>query len=403
MIVTCENCKTRYNLDEKVIKESGSKVKCSKCHHMFTVYKPLPEEEPALELEEAPADRPESEEGPVSSPEPEVDQAAEEPGGVAEEAPEEVLDFDLSESKEEPADEEEITLEDLGLEEETPTEEPIPDEEKLPDEEEIAVEEEIALEDLGPEQETAVEETPDKTEEMAPEETPEGEERGATLEEVEAQEEQEEPKEELEGESKEAEEKPMPPPTTEKEPGARKRLSMPVMGALILVLLGGGAFGAYSLLKAFDVKIPFLESLTGAPESVTIDPGSYHISLMDQLISTKFVENKAAGRLFVISGKVRNDYPEARNFITVKGVLYSKEGKAVQKKTAYCGNVLSENDLEVMDKSAINKRLANRFGDQKSNFEVPSGKVIPFMIVFSDLPQDLEEFSVEVVSSVPGS
>ncbi|MBW2298056.1 MAG: zinc-ribbon domain-containing protein, partial [Deltaproteobacteria bacterium] len=31
MIITCEECSTSFNLDEKFLKPSGSKVRCSKC------------------------------------------------------------------------------------------------------------------------------------------------------------------------------------------------------------------------------------------------------------------------------------------------------------------------------------------------------------------------------------
>ena len=48
---------------------------------------------------------------------------------------------------------------------------------------------------------------------------------------------------------------------------------------------------------------------------------------------------------------------------------------------------------------AINKRLNNRFGDKKSNMNVAPGKTLPFMVVFSNLPDNLEEFTVEVVGS----
>ena len=143
-------------------------------------------------------------------------------------------------------------------------------------------------------------------------------------------------------------------------------------------------------------------NVIGAPESATIDPGNLHITIFEQLIKTGFVENRTEGRLFVIRGKVRNDYAEVRNFIMVRGVLYSQDGKAVQEKTVYCGNTLSDADLQALDRSTMHTRLRNRFGDEKSNFRIPSGKVIPFVVVFSGLPQDLGEFSVEVVSSSPG-
>lgn len=40
MIVTCQSCLRHYKLDESRIKPSGSKVQCSKCRAIFTVYPP---------------------------------------------------------------------------------------------------------------------------------------------------------------------------------------------------------------------------------------------------------------------------------------------------------------------------------------------------------------------------
>ena len=40
MIVACEKCNTQFNLDENLLKEGGSKVRCSSCKHIFIVYPP---------------------------------------------------------------------------------------------------------------------------------------------------------------------------------------------------------------------------------------------------------------------------------------------------------------------------------------------------------------------------
>jgi predicted Zn finger-like uncharacterized protein len=373
VIVTCQNCDTRFNLDENLIKESGSKVRCSRCLHIFTVHKVVPVEEPDSALEETHADLLDTAEAPL--PPLEAEQAPEEAAKVSEEAPEEVFDFDLLEAEEEPG-EEEISLEALGLEEGLAAEEP------TLVEDEITIEgtpEAVAAEPLIEEAWTKAEPKREASDTVS----------------VESLEGAEEEAEQLEEEL-------MPPLVAEKEPRARKRVSTPLIIVLVLVLLAGGAFAAYGLLKSLDIKIPFLESLIGAPESASIDPGNLRITTLEEVIKTEFVENKTDGRLFVIKGKVRNDYAEVRNFIMVRGVLYSQDGKAVQEKTVYCGNTLSDADLQALDKATMHTRLRNRFGDEKSNFRVPSGKVIPFVVVFSDLSQDLGEFSVEVVSSTPG-
>jgi len=50
MIVRCEGCSTKYNLDESVLKEEGSKVRCSRCRHVFLAYPPA--KPPTLEFDE---------------------------------------------------------------------------------------------------------------------------------------------------------------------------------------------------------------------------------------------------------------------------------------------------------------------------------------------------------------
>lgn len=51
MIIECESCASKFNLDEGLLKPGGSKVRCSLCKHVFIAYPPeeLPVEEPATE------------------------------------------------------------------------------------------------------------------------------------------------------------------------------------------------------------------------------------------------------------------------------------------------------------------------------------------------------------------
>ena len=47
MIVACPNCQSKYNLPEAKIAPTGSKVRCAKCQHVFTVKPPAPPAPPA--------------------------------------------------------------------------------------------------------------------------------------------------------------------------------------------------------------------------------------------------------------------------------------------------------------------------------------------------------------------
>jgi hypothetical protein len=148
-----------------------------------------------------------------------------------------------------------------------------------------------------------------------------------------------------------------------------------------------------------DVKIPYLDGLLKSKTQDQDIAGNLKISPLGRTISYKFVENAKAGKLFVISGQVRNEYDHPRSNIKITGKLY-REGKALAKSaTVYCGNMLSDNDLQQMDITAIGKRLQNRFGDNRSNIKVKTGKTIPFVIVFPKLPANLDEYTVEVAGS----
>ena len=50
MIVTCESCQTKFNLDATRIKATGQKVRCSRCSHVFVVYPPAEEMLPQVDL-----------------------------------------------------------------------------------------------------------------------------------------------------------------------------------------------------------------------------------------------------------------------------------------------------------------------------------------------------------------
>jgi hypothetical protein len=66
---------------------------------------------------------------------------------------------------------------------------------------------------------------------------------------------------------------------------------------------------------------------------------------------------------------------------------------------AYCGNMLSDSDLSGLDMETINRRLSNREGDANANVNVQPGGRVPFTVVFNNLPDNIDEMTVEVVAS----
>jgi len=191
---------------------------------------------------------------------------------------------------------------------------------------------------------------------------------------------------------------------------AKSKSKKPALAFLMVLLLAAGALIlprslGINIPYLSDIKIPYLSDITIPYLSDWLNPqeqdvaGSLKMTPMGQSINGQFVNNSKVGRLFVIRGKIMNEYDHPRSFVKVTGKLYKKGQKLVKSATVYCGNVIPEADLTRMDIAAINKQMKNKSGTGKSNQNIKTGKVVPFMIVFDKLPNNLDEYTVEVASS----
>ena len=184
---------------------------------------------------------------------------------------------------------------------------------------------------------------------------------------------------------------PAPAPAPQK-----RRVSKLLIAILLLTIIVGAGYIAYVLLDGMGIKIPYISELT-KPE--VQEPGALYLTTFD--INSKFVDNAAVGKLFVITGKIKNGYPEKRGLIYVEGKLFTQGKKLSKTENVYAGNLLSDLDLANLDLSTIQKRLTNKLGDKQASMKVEPGKAIPFMVVFSNLPEaQLEEFTIEVKKSM---
>ena len=195
-------------------------------------------------------------------------------------------------------------------------------------------------------------------------------------------------------------------------PPAKPKSRKPVLVVLLLFIL---AVAVLIIPQAIGVKIPFISDIK-IPYLSDLDfkipyvsdlfqskvqdvAGNLKMAPLDKTISGKFIQNFQAGPLFVIRGKVKNEYDHPRSLIKVTAKLYQKGKKLAKTATVYCGNTLSDADLAKMNLAAINKQLKNSMGKNRINFKVKTGRSVPFMIVFDSLPNNLDEYTVEVAGS----
>lgn len=345
MIIQCESCKTEFNLDESMIKKGGSKVGCSVCKQVFVVYPPsqafADEGDPLKEVESElfGSDSKSSTIPEESEGVPDKDDFLDGLDGL-----DDILgkpDSDLDGEKAVFDEAERNLLQKASEGEQDLAKHPLPD---------------------FPSMEQLVEEDKEPAEKYAPDV--------------------------------------VEPEFPVREVKTKKKSSKFMVFLLIVFFLIIGAAAAFFYLRPelIPKSLSFLEP---EKKQEQVDPGVR--LLMFSSVSGGFAEAENGGRFFVIRGVVTNKYPEPRSFIQIKGSVLDDQGKVVQARTSYAGNSFTEEELKTLPFSEISKAMGNRDGMARKNFNVLSGAAVPFMIVFDNLEGSLSEFTVEAVSSSPGT
>jgi len=178
----------------------------------------------------------------------------------------------------------------------------------------------------------------------------------------------------------------------------QKGITMPVKILLVLFLLILAAYVAIIRLgvtipAVSDIQIPFITKWLEpkpAPQP-PLPPVPDEPS-----INGRFVSNKSAGELFIVTGRIKNPSNTSVSYIQVKGTLMTKDNTKAGTLTAYCGNIISEETLKSGNISEITRQMGLRQGNQNTNVNIKPGATVMFMLVFSNLPEDLTNFTVAV-------
>ncbi|MDT8419082.1 MAG: DUF3426 domain-containing protein [Desulfuromonadales bacterium] len=186
----------------------------------------------------------------------------------------------------------------------------------------------------------------------------------------------------------------------ETAPVAKKRSPFSTLIIFLLLLIigiviAGGVLYWQSGPQALE---DIYRQLTGQQAATQVEG-----QILIKNLQGSFVTNKVAGELLVIQGNAVNDYKESRAAIQVKGVLFDSQGKQLRQKTIFCGNPITTEDLRSLPYDKLEEIMGNQFGESLVNLNVTPGQVIPFTIVFRDIPDNLSEFVVEVADSNPAA
>ena len=138
-----------------------------------------------------------------------------------------------------------------------------------------------------------------------------------------------------------------------------------------------------------------------SPEEADItDTGNRRLDIVD--VEGNFFPTDKIGQLYIIKGKIINNYPKSRSHILIKATIEDEKRNPVDRKLAYAGNIFTEHELKDISIEEIEKRLKNKSGINNSNINVAPQDSVPFMIIFYSLPDSISDYVVETVSSTPG-
>jgi len=343
MIVACERCDTKFRIDESLLKETGSKVRCSICQHKFILFPPGTGRrvvegtgERLEELGAAPSDIDKTL----------VGEPLEEPEAIDETFIQEIEKELAQEEEVEPISFEDFAALDSGI---------------------------IKGKAHAEEIDRAMDRAAKVEEEVRAEEGLGREGRGGV---------------------REAEEAFEARPVIKKR--RRSRLWITI---LLIILLLTGTASALIVFKPGFLPVSFPLGKKPISKEQAFDMGSRRLSFKD--LDGSFVDSEKAGKLFMVKGFVINNYPDRRSFIRIRSNILDSKGTVVRSKIAFAGNPISDKEVRSLSMEDMDNRLSDRFGKDKMNTNVHPNASIPFAIVFSDLPEDMSEFTVEAISSSP--
>lgn len=186
-----------------------------------------------------------------------------------------------------------------------------------------------------------------------------------------------------------------------KKPGERRikirNAFIALSSVLVLVLI------IYISLSRLDnsFNLSFLSSQQEKEEipqkTVFTEEDVKDISLEN--IRQYFVNNDKIGQLFVIEGQAVNNFNAPKSMIKLRASLYDSQGLVLEEKDFLCGNVASLFQLQVSSEQELESTLQSRLGILTTNKHVAPGQNTPFMVVFYNPPEEMQEFGLEVIEA----
>lgn len=166
-----------------------------------------------------------------------------------------------------------------------------------------------------------------------------------------------------------------------------------VSAALILTLyfFPGGQDLLHSTFTPSEKEKPEQQ-----PEVLT---GEHVDQISLQNVRQYFVTNEKIGQLFVIEGKARNDFSSPMELIKIEATLFDEQGQVVERQEFLAGNTVSLFQLQILSEEELQAALQAKVGILSNNTNLRPGMDVPFMAVFANPPDIVQEYGLKVVEA----
>ena len=194
-------------------------------------------------------------------------------------------------------------------------------------------------------------------------------------------------------------------PVKEKTLGRQKKHTL-VLALVLVICLAGIGYGGLTIYRSlFGSAGDAGTSASNGPALSAEDlkrqqeqeAGVRNIALENVL---QFIaDNDNMQRIVVIQGEAVNNFPSTKEFIRVEAILYDAEKKVIARAEQMCGVSLTLFQLKVLTEKEMQAALNNRVAVLTNNVDVQPGGRVPFVVVFTPVPEKLKSFEVRVVDA----
>ena len=161
---------------------------------------------------------------------------------------------------------------------------------------------------------------------------------------------------------------------------------------VIMLLLGAGGYFAYPKIA------PLIGRFTGQI------PGAKTGGLTVENSRFGSIKRSDGTTLVTVRGVVVNDTGKKQGMLRVTGEFKGAGGGVLARSSSFCGNLFSDEDLNLMAIGEIRSALQNELGQSLSNSTLAPGQSVPFLLILENpVVGKIKEVTFKVASGLENS